>query len=268
MPETHQFYTPTDVLLHYLQAHDVALNREAERGALRLVLQELMQIDVSAQIAANRYERRGSRRAYRNGYRSSLWVTPLGEMTLRIPKLRQGTYYPDFLQSSALLHAIHHLVISAYVEGVSFGLMHQLRDIAGLTLTPDSDWLTLHDNLNQWVKRWRSYAVDMPVYGLRLVVLVIHTGPHRLQRYLVLAMGDYASQSSELLAHEQADYLDQLFWEDFLRRLQARGLSDVAYITSDNFTGLRDATRRVLGIVPVPRSDLRLSVQMALRPVA
>ena len=65
---------------------------------MTLLLQVLMEQEVSQQIGAGRYERSAERETYRNGFRVGMWETRVGEIPLRIPKLRQGSYYPSFLE--------------------------------------------------------------------------------------------------------------------------------------------------------------------------
>jgi putative transposase len=62
------------------------------------VLQILMEADVEGLIGAGRHERTGDRLNYRNGYRDRSLDTRLGPLSLRIPKLRQGSYFPPFLE--------------------------------------------------------------------------------------------------------------------------------------------------------------------------
>ncbi len=68
------------------------------RAVAEAVLQMLMEADVEGLIGAGRYERTGERLNWRNGYRERTLDTRLGPMQLRIPKLRQGTYFPPFLE--------------------------------------------------------------------------------------------------------------------------------------------------------------------------
>lgn len=67
------------------------------RENLRLITQAMIEWEVSAAISAVPYERRPERRTQRNGYRQRLWHTRIGQITLHIPKLRKGAYYPAFL---------------------------------------------------------------------------------------------------------------------------------------------------------------------------
>jgi transposase-like protein len=68
------------------------------RSVAEAVLQMLMEADVEGLIGAARHERSGERLTYRNGFRDRTLDTRLGSLQLRIPKLRQGSYYPPFLE--------------------------------------------------------------------------------------------------------------------------------------------------------------------------
>ena len=67
------------------------------RSVAEAVVQLLMETDVEGVIGAGRHERSGERTIYRNGYRDRTLDTRLGSLQLRIPKLRQGSYFPPFL---------------------------------------------------------------------------------------------------------------------------------------------------------------------------
>src|SRR5262249_60126376 len=69
------------------------------RAVAEAVLQLLMEADVEGLIGAGRYERSGERSTWRNGYRERTLDTRLGSLQLRIPKLRQGSYFPPFLEA-------------------------------------------------------------------------------------------------------------------------------------------------------------------------
>jgi putative transposase len=68
------------------------------RSVAEAVVQLLMETDVEGMIGAGRHERTGDRQTYRNGYRDRTLDTRLGSLQLRIPKLRQGSYFPPFLE--------------------------------------------------------------------------------------------------------------------------------------------------------------------------
>ena len=68
------------------------------RSVAEAVLQLLMEGDVEGLIGAGRYGRSGGRLNWRNGFRDRTLETRLGVLQLRIPKLRQGSYFPPFLE--------------------------------------------------------------------------------------------------------------------------------------------------------------------------
>ncbi len=78
---------------------DVTAHVDFLREGLRLLVQVFIELEISDVIEATPHERSSNRRSYRNGYRRRTWMTSLGELTLEIPKLRKGTYYPAFLET-------------------------------------------------------------------------------------------------------------------------------------------------------------------------
>ena len=72
------------------------------RSVAEAVLQLLMEADVEGLIGAGRYERGGERTTWRHGHRDRVFDTRLGSLQLRIPKLRQGSYFPPFLEAEGL----------------------------------------------------------------------------------------------------------------------------------------------------------------------
>jgi putative transposase len=90
------------------------------RSVAEAVLQLLMEADAEGLIGAGRHERSGERTTYRNGYRDRTLDTRLGSLQLRIPKLRQGSYFPPFLEPRRTTEkALVAVIQEAWVSGVS-----------------------------------------------------------------------------------------------------------------------------------------------------
>jgi transposase-like protein len=90
------------------------------RQMVRWAVQELMEAEVTAQIGAGRYERTDERSTQRNGYRPRTWDTRVGSLELQIPKLRQGTYFPSWLEPRRRVEqALVVVIAEADVQGVS-----------------------------------------------------------------------------------------------------------------------------------------------------
>ena len=93
---------------------------ELVRGAVRLVLQELIEAEVTEAVGAGRYERSDARVNERNGHRPRLLATQAGDVELRIPKLRRGSLLPSVLEPRRRIdRALHAVIMEAYVAGVS-----------------------------------------------------------------------------------------------------------------------------------------------------
>src|SRR5215217_330493 len=106
------------------------------RESVRAVAQELMEAEVSELIGASDGERTADRATHRNGYRPRRWDTRAGEIELQIPKIRQGSYFPSFLQPRKRSEqALVSVVQQAYVCGVSTRHVDQLVESLGLRIS-------------------------------------------------------------------------------------------------------------------------------------
>lgn len=104
--------------------------------SVRAVAQELMEAEVAELIGAQRGERSEDRATHRNGYRPRRWDTRAGEIELQIPKMRQGSYFPSFLQPRKRSEqALVSVVQQAYVCGVSTRRVDQLVESLGLRIS-------------------------------------------------------------------------------------------------------------------------------------
>ena len=104
--------------------------------SVRAVAQELMEAEVSELIGAQRGERTEDRATHRNGYRPRRWDTRAGGIGLQIPKIRQGSYFPSFLQPRKRSEqALVAVVQQAYVCGVSTRRVDQLVESLGLRIS-------------------------------------------------------------------------------------------------------------------------------------
>ena len=104
------------------------------RSVPEAVLQMLMEADVEGVIGAGRHERSAERLTWRNGYRERTLDTRLGSLQLRIPKLRQGSYFPPFLEARKTSEkALVAVIQEAAIAGVSTRTVDDLVQAMGLT---------------------------------------------------------------------------------------------------------------------------------------
>jgi transposase-like protein len=127
---------------------------------------QLMELDVEAQIGAKKHERSEERTSYRNGYRcpKTPLETRLGALNLAIPKLRKGTYYPEFLleRQQPTEQALIGVILQAYVNGVSTRKMSHLVKELGLEGIDKSKVSRLNQKLDGRVNAFRTRRLDGP----------------------------------------------------------------------------------------------------------
>src|SRR3954454_5073510 len=120
------------VLSEMLEAFRVGEGVDLIRDAVQLVLQELIEVEATEQIGAARYERSDARVTDRNGSRPRLLATQAGDIGLRIPKLRKGSFFPSILEPRRRIdQALYAVVMEAYVQGVSTRAVDDLVDALG-----------------------------------------------------------------------------------------------------------------------------------------
>jgi putative transposase len=123
-------------LLEYVRKVGLGLAPDVLREAIRVMSEALMELEVSQKAGAERDARKDTRTTYRNGYRERTWATRAGEIPLRLPKLREGSYFPSLLEPRRRAEqALVAVVQQAYVQGVSTRKVDELVQALGLGLS-------------------------------------------------------------------------------------------------------------------------------------
>ena len=120
----------------------IALNALLEKASdsellaemIGFVANRLMALDIDGLCGAGSHQRSDDRSNYRNGYRDRAWQTRAGAVDLRIPKLRQGSYFPEFLEPRRTAEkALTAVIQEAYVQGLSTRSVDNLVKAMGMT---------------------------------------------------------------------------------------------------------------------------------------
>lgn len=225
-------------------------NLDFLREAVQLLAQELMELEVSRKIGAQRHERTAERVTYRNGYRHRTWDTRVGTIDLRIPKLRQGSYFPSLLEPRRRAEkALVAVVQEAYIHGVSTRKVDELVQSLGMTGISKSEVSRLCSELDELVEAFRHRPLTnrYPYVWLNAKYIKVRESGRVLSMALVVAVGVTSSGDREVLGLDVGLTEDGPFWTEFLRDLVRRGLSDVRLVISDAHEGLKEAITRVLG---------------------
>ena len=202
----------------------VLLDEHADviREAVKAVAAEMMELEVSELIGAQRGERRPEDRAtHRNGYRARRWDTRAGELELQIPKLRQGSYFPSFLEPRKRSEqALLAVVQQAYVLGVSTRRVDQLVERLGLRISK-SDVSRVCEALDEHVEAFRTRPLEgrYPYLFLDAKMEKVRDGGRVVAKALVVAHGVHETGRREILSIDVGEAETEAFWTDFLRGL-------------------------------------------------
>jgi transposase-like protein len=220
------------------------------RESVAWMVAELMEAEVATQIGAQLGERTPERLAQRNGYRSRGWDTRAGEIELAIPRLRQGSYFPSFLEPRRRAEqALVAVVQEAYVNGVSTRRVDRLVEQLGIAGMSKDQVSRLCRGLDAQVRAFRERPLEGSYAYLWLdakLERVREPGGVR-NKALVIAYGVHHTGRREVIGLDVGEAETEAFWREFLRGLRARGLSGVRLCISDAHDGLRQAIAKVLG---------------------
>src|SRR4051812_41283754 len=220
------------------------------RASVKTIARELMEVEVSELMGAELGERRPEDRAsHRNGYRSRRWDTRAGEIDLQIPKLRQGSYFPSFLQPRKRSErALVSVVQQAYVCGVWTRRVDQLVESLGLRISR-SEVSRIAALLDEQVRAFRQRPLEgrYPYLFVDAKVEKVRDGGRVRRKCVVVAHAVHESGRKEIIGLDVGEAETEAFWREFLRSLVARGLVGVQLAISDAHPGLKAALAQVLG---------------------
>ena len=182
----------------------------------------------------------------RNGYRARDWDTRAGTIGLAIPKLRSGSYFPDWLleRRRRAEAALVTVVATSYLLGVSTRRMEKLVETLGITRLSKSQVSVMAKDLDAQVEAFRTRPLDAgpyPFLAADALVLKVREGGRTINVHALVAVGVNAEGYREIRGLQVSSAEDGAGWLAFFRDLTARGLSGVALVTSDAHRGLIEA---------------------------
>jgi putative transposase len=228
---------------------------EAHPDLLRAMVKEmaeaLMSAEVDAVCGAPFGERSPERVNRRNGYRERDWDTRVGSIELAVPKLREGSYFPDWLLQPRRRaeQAFVSVIADAYLAGVSTRRVEKLVQQLGVERMSKSQVSRLAKSLDQIVEDFRTRPLDGAPYAyvtLDALVVKCREGGRTVNVCVVHAVGVNRDGFRESLGLDVVTAEDGAAWLAFVRSLVARGLTGVRLVSSDAHPGLVDAIAATL----------------------
>ena len=213
------------------------------------VLQKLMDYDVENLVGAARYERNEARTTQRNGFRERNLETRLGTLDLKIPKLRQGSYFPAFLEPRKTAErALVAVVQEAWIQGVSTRKVDDLVQAMGMSGISKSQVSKLCQDIDERVNSFldRRIEGDWPYLWIDATYVKVRNNGRIVSAAVIIAVGANADGRREVLGMDIGPSEAETFWTDFLRKLRRRGMRGVKLVISDAHEGIKAAVSKVL----------------------
>jgi putative transposase len=241
---------PQSAVSELLEAFRTGEGVDLIRESVRMVMQELIEAEATEKIGAAKYERTDTRVTERNGSRDRLLATQAGDVELRIPKLRKGSYFPVILEPRRRIdQALYAVVMEAYVCGVSTRSVDDLVAALGIDSGISKSQVSrICAGLDEVVTAFRERRLDhtaFPYVYLDATYLHVRNATSQVvSMAVIVATGITADGGREVLGLDVGDSEDEVFWRAFLTSLKKRGLSGVRLVISDQHAGLVAALKR------------------------
>src|SRR5882757_9474958 len=213
------------------------------RELLATFIHTLMGAEADALCGAGYGQRSAERVNQRNGYRQRQFDTRAGSLDLAIPKLRHGSYFPDWLleRRKRAERALTTVVATCYLLGVSTRRMDKLVETLGITSLSKSQVSVMAKELDIAVEAFRTRPLDAGPYtflAADALVLKVREAGRVVNVHALIAVAVNAEGYREILGIDVTTAEDGAGWLTLLRSLTARGLSGVRLVTSDAHAGL------------------------------
>jgi putative transposase len=249
---------------------------------IRIVINAAMQAERQQYLRAAPYQHTPDRRGHANGYKPKTVKTRLGEITLDVPQVREGGFYPEALEKGQRSERALTLTLAEmYVQGVSTRKVTTIVEQLCGSSVSSSVVSRAAALLDATLESWRNRALDeFPYVFLDARYEKVRQDGQIRDAAILFAVGVGLDGKRQILGVSVSLSEHEVHWRTFLQSLVARGLSSVQLITSDDHAGLKAARVAVFGGIPwqrcqfhlqqnagahVPRQEMRCEVAEDLR---
>lgn len=232
-------------------------------SAIEILINEAMKLQREDFLGAAPHERTPERRGYGNGFKDKSVKSRLGELSLRIPQVRDvkdgDRFYPNALERGERSERALKLALAEmYVQGVSTRKVAAItRELCGLDIS-SSQVSRVSKQLDEELEKWRTRPLGSTEYLiLDARYEKIRHGGQVISAAVLIAIGISDGMRS-ILGVSVSLSEAEVHWREFLSSLRSRGLCGVKLITSDSHEGLKAALKAVFSGVPWQRCQVHL----------
>jgi putative transposase len=252
----HENDTRSDLFLEMLTHQGL----DALPELFRLLLNHAMLLERERHLGAGPYERTPERRGHSNGFKEKTLQTRLGELTVEVPQVREGGFYPCALEKGIRSERALKLALAEmYVQGVSTRRVAAItEELCGFSVT-SSQVSRAAAEMDAVLEGWRNRPLGcFPYLFLDARYEKVRQDGQVRDAAVLVAVGVDETGRRQVLGISVALSEMEVHWRSFLQRLVERGLRGVRLITSDAHSGLLAARQAVFGAVPWQRCQFHL----------
>jgi len=228
--------------------------------AIQLLMNEAMLIERNRYLQVMPYERSPERQDYANGFKPKQLKTRLGELSLSVPQVRNGEFYPSFLEKGIRSERALKLALAEmYVQGVSTRKVNAvLQELCGLEIS-STEVSRAAKLLDEEIYNWKNRSLTK--YGYLFLDAryeKVRQSGCVIDCAVLIAYGINEQGKREILGLSVSLSESEVHWRNFLESLVGRGLNGIKLIVSDAHSGLKAALRAVFPSVPWQRCQFHL----------
>ncbi len=228
--------------------------------AIQILMNEAMLIERNRYLQAMPYERSPDRQDYANGFKPKQLKTQLGELSLNVPQVRHGEFYPSFLEKGIRSDRAFKLALAEmYVQGVSTRKVNAvLQELCGLQIS-SSEVSRAAKLLDEEISNWKNRPLTQ--YGYLFLDAryeKVRQSGCVIDCAVLIAYGINVQGKREILGLSVSLSESEVHWRNFLESLVSRGLNGIKLIVSDAHSGLKASLRAVFPSVPWQRCQFHL----------
>jgi putative transposase len=241
--------TPNLALEQFQQLAAQGADADVLRQMMQFMAQRLMDLEAQARCgAAFDAKAPETRLNSRNGYRARPWETRVGAIELQVPKLRRGSYFPEFLEPRRRAErALAAVVQQAYVQGISTRSVDELVQALGMTGISKSEVSRLCAELDEEVGAFLNRPIegDWPYLWIDATYVKTREAGRIVSVAVIVAVAVNTDGQRQVLGMKVGASEAEPFWTEFLRSLTRRGLRGVKLVISDSHEGIKAAVGKV-----------------------
>lgn len=229
-------------------------------GAFQVLLNQAMLIERDRYLGAASYERTETRTGYANGFKPKGLKTRIGTLDLSIPQVRDGEFYPTFLERGIRSErALSASLAEMYIQGVSTRKVSSIIEgLCGFQVS-SSEVSRATKLLDEELVQWRQRPLKLFKYLiLDARYEKVRQGGSVVDSAVLVAYGVDDKGIRHILGTSVSLSEAEVHWRGFLDGLVSRGLHGLLCITSDAHAGLKAAIRAVFPGVPWQRCQFHL----------